>query len=58
MRRICVRVAVIMLALTGLAAADRLDLEKARLERNKQVEDLYPTISPPQKAPLKSKIFP
>jgi hypothetical protein len=47
-----------MLALTGLAAADRLDLEKARLERNKQVEDLYPTLSPPQKAPLKSKIFP
>jgi predicted SnoaL-like aldol condensation-catalyzing enzyme len=36
MRRVGVVVAVIMLAVVGLAAADRFDVEKARLERNKQ----------------------
>jgi hypothetical protein len=55
MRRVGVTVAVLLVALAGLAAADRLDLEKARLERNKQVENLYPSISHSPKSPNKKK---
>ena len=36
MRLICLMVIILLAALPGLAAADRLDLEQARLERNKQ----------------------
>jgi len=43
-RRIGVMVTLMLLAVTGLAAADRLDVEKARLERNQQtVASFYTT---------------
>jgi predicted SnoaL-like aldol condensation-catalyzing enzyme len=43
MRRIGVMVAVMMVAAVGLAAADGLDQEKARLERNKQTVTAFYT---------------
>ena len=44
MRRIGVMAAVLLVAFAGLAAADGLDLEKARLERNKEtVKAFYTT---------------
>ena len=48
MRRAYRAVAAIILALMGIAAADRLDVEKARLERNKQtVTAFYTTFMNP-----------
>jgi len=43
MRRIGVMVAVTLVALSGLAAADRFDEEKARLDRNKQTVTAFYT---------------
>ena len=43
MKRIGVMVTLMMVAVAGLAAADRLDLEKARLERNKQTVTAFYT---------------
>ena len=45
MKRISVVAAVIVLAVMAMAAADRLDVEKARLERNKQTVTAFYTLS-------------